>query len=163
MGIKIKRMVVRAAATLAASANDFTAPIAVLGSCGFWFHIKATNAAQLASGCVTQASFDGGTTWQSTSTSTSTSGFLISATSGSSSAITLALNAGGIVVGPVIQNTLSTPAADAFPICRVPLARFKLTCGGSDITGLEVTAYVCYMDDGPTRLVTMTVDEGPFA
>ena len=151
--MKIKKVLVRAATDIAISATEYTAAVSTIGASAVWFYITATNANQLASGTVTQSSFDNGTTWQSTSTSTSTSGFVASATSGTSSAITLPLNTGGIITGPEMMSMASTSVASAFPLCRVPLMRLKLTNGAAQITGLAVTAFVLYMGEEPVMVV----------
>ncbi len=156
--MKIKKVTVREASTLAASATAYTSAVNVLGASEAWFHISAADANQLASGVVPEISFDG-TNWRSTSTSTCTSGFLLSATSGTSCPISVALNTGGVVYGPRLQ-TFGASEIVRDECIKVPLMRLKMVAGASDITGLTVIAYVAYRDS-ETTLTTGESSVGP--
>lgn len=158
MGYRIKRYEVRAAAALSGAAS--TNPVAIRGASQVWFTLAATDAGTLtAAGTKIEVSNDG-TNWVSTGTSTAApsakTGQLESINTGV--AVT-ALNAGPAIY-PLVQNMPVDNLASLGGIMRALFARVTVT-PTTTVAGLSVVAYVAYEDDGPTRIVTVTNDEGP--
>lgn len=158
MGLLIKRMEVRAAATLSGAAQ--TSAISIRGAVQVWFELAATDAGTLtAAGTKIEVTNDG-TNWISTGTSSGTAtaktGQLASINTGV--AVT-ALNAGPATY-PLVNSDPVTGGTNESRVIRARHARLTLT-PTTTIAGLSVVAFVAYDDDGPTRVVTVTNDQGP--